>query len=94
VTVDAFADDGVNEICQKLATLQNLASIWAVHREERALREATLKHHVDLQARGRETHFLVLPDRTRSLAQQLVDARDPLGREMRWLLDPVHSRSA
>jgi hypothetical protein len=94
LTVDAFADDGADETCEKLAALKNLAWIWAVHREERALREKTLKHHVNLQARGRETHFLVLPDKARSLAQQLADARDPLGREMRWLLDPVHSRSA
>jgi hypothetical protein len=94
VTVDAFADDGVDEICEELAALENLAAIWAVHREERALREKTLKHHVNLQAQGRETHFLVLADKARSLAQQLTDSRDPLGREMRWLLDPVNSRSA
>jgi hypothetical protein len=94
VTVDAFAEDSVNEICEELAALEGLASIWAVHREERSLREKTLKHHMNLQARGRETHFLVLPDKARSLAQQLADPRDPLGREMRWLLDPVHSRSA
>jgi hypothetical protein len=94
VTVDAFADDGANDICEELAALESLASIWAVHREEPALREKTLKHHVGLQVRGRETHFLVLPDKARSLAQQLADPRDPLGREMRWLLDPVHSRSA
>jgi hypothetical protein len=94
VTVDAFADDGVNEICEELAALEHLASIWAIHREQRALREKTLKHHINLQAQGRETHFLVLADKARSLAQQLTDARDPLGREMRWLLDPVNSRSA
>jgi hypothetical protein len=94
VTVDAFADDHVRAVCDELAGVENLATIWAVHREERALREPTFRHHMMLQARGRETHFLVLSDKARSLAQQLADARDPLGREMRWLLDPVHSRSA
>ncbi|HEX2366344.1 MAG TPA: hypothetical protein VHJ00_15130 [Bradyrhizobium sp.] len=94
VTVDAFADDAVKAICEELAGLENLATIWAVHREERTLREPSFRHHMMLQVRGRETHFLVLPDKTRSLVQQLADSRDPLGREMRWLLDPVHSRSA
>ena len=94
VTVDAFADDDAKTTCEEIAGLENLATIWAVHREERALRELTIRHHMMLQARGRETHFLVLPDKTRSLAQKLADPHDPLGREMRWLLDPVHSRSA
>jgi hypothetical protein len=94
VTVDAFAGNDIKAICDELAGLEDLAAIWAVHREEHALREPTFRHHMMLQARGRETHFLVLPDKTRSLAQQLADPRDPLGREMRWLLDPVHSRSA
>lgn len=94
VTVDAFADDGVAAICEGLAALENLASIWAVHREERGLREKTFRHHASLQARERETHFVVLPDKAKSLARQLADPRDPLGRETRWLLDPVNSRSS
>ena len=94
VTVDAFAESRAPALCKELAELKNLATIWAVHRTDRALRERTLKHHTALQTLGRETHFLVLPVAARSLAEQLTDSRDPLGRETRWLLDPVHSRSA
>ena len=94
VTTNAFADDGVEAFSGEFAGAENLATIWAVHRRERTLRQQTLKHHMMLQAHGRETHFLVLSDPARSLAQQLADSRDPLGRETRWLLDPVHSRSS
>lgn len=92
VTIDAFAEDEFAAVGETLAGLENLATIWAVHRGERSLRERTLGHHAKLQASGRETHFMVLPDASKSLAQQLTDSRDPLGREARWLLDPVHSR--
>jgi hypothetical protein len=94
VTTDGFADGGLPALCEELAELENLATIWAVHRADRALRERTLRHHTTLQRLGRETHFMVLPDPARSLAEQLTDSRDPLGRETRWLLDPVHSRPA
>src|SRR5260221_7575014 len=94
ITIDAFAEDGFSAICETLGELEKLATIWAVHRGERALREQTLRHHMMLQARGRETHFMVAPDPAKSLAHQLADSRDPLGRETRWLLDPVHSRSS
>ncbi|WJR76597.1 hypothetical protein [Bradyrhizobium sp. NP1] len=93
VTVDAFADDAVRPILEQLAALDGLAAIWAVHRERREIRQQALAHHASLQARGRETHFLVLPDTARSPVQRLADPRDPLGCETRWLLDPVHSRS-
>jgi len=92
VTIDAFAEDGFPAICETLAGLDTLATIWAVHRGARSLRERTLRHHAKLQASGRETHFIVVPDPGKSLAQRLADSRDPLGRETRWLLDPVHSR--
>jgi hypothetical protein len=92
VTIDAFAEDGFAAAGETLSELGNLATIWAVHRDERALREQTLRHHAKLQTHGRETHFMVVPDHAKSLAQQLTDSRDPLGREARWLLDPVHSR--
>jgi hypothetical protein len=94
LTIDAFAEDGVPAMAEELAGLENLATIWAVQREHRKLREQTFKHHAVLQACGRETHFLVLPDSSRSLAEQLADSHNPLGRETRWLLDPVHSRSS
>jgi hypothetical protein len=94
VTIDAFAEDDFAAICEPLAGLENLATIWAVHRSEQSLREQTLKHHTMLQASGRDTHFMVVPDPAKSLAQKLADSRDPLGRETRWLLDPVHSRSS
>jgi hypothetical protein len=94
VTIDAFAGNGISALCDELAELRNLATIWAVHRTDRALRERTLRHHTTLQKLGRETHFMALPDPARSLAEQLTDSRDPLGRETRWLLDPVHSRTA
>ena len=94
VTIDAFAEDGFAAVGETLAGLENLATMWAVHRSERSLREQTLRHHAMLQASGRETHFIVVADPAKSLAQQLADSRDPLGRETRWLLDPVHSRSA
>jgi hypothetical protein len=94
VTTDAFAEDEFPAVCGELAEIENLATIWAVDRGERKLRQQTFKHHAMLQERRRETHFLVLPDPARSLAQQLIDSRNPLGREARWLLDPVHSRSS
>lgn len=94
VTIDAFTEAGAPAICDTLAQLENLATIWAVRRAEPSAREATLRHHAVLQTRGRETHFLVVPDPAKSLAQQLADSRDPLGRETRWLLAPVHSRSS
>jgi hypothetical protein len=93
VTVDAFADDTLGPVADALAEFAVLATIWAAHRNNADIRRKTLAHHTGLQARNRETHFVVLPDDARSLVQHLADPRDPLGREMRWLLDPVHSRS-
>lgn len=94
VTIDAFAEAGAAAICDALAQLENLATVWAVRRGERGLRDATLRHHAMLQEHGRETHFVVVADPAESFAQQLADPRDPLGRETRWLLAPVHSRSS
>lgn len=94
VTIDAFADSAVPTLGKELAALENLATIWAVRRSDAALRKKTLAHHTALQTQGRETHFLVLADAARSLSEQLTDVRSPLGRETRWLLEPVHSRSA
>jgi hypothetical protein len=94
VTVDAFAESAVPTLGKELAALENLATIWTVRRPDAALRKKTFAHHTVLQTQGRETHFLVLPDAARSLSEQLTDIRSPLGRETRWLLEPVHSRSA
>ena len=93
ITVDAFADDALQPVADALAEFDVVATIWAARRNNADVRRKTLAHHTGLQARNRETHFVVLPDEARSLVQHLADPRDPLGREMRWLLDPVHSRS-
>jgi hypothetical protein len=94
VTIDAFAERAVPALGDKLAELENLATIWAVHRTHSALRKRTFARHTALQTRGQETHFLVLPNAARSMAERLADTRDPLSREIRWLLEPIHSRSA
>lgn len=94
VTIDAFAESDILTLCGELAALGNLTTIWAVNRTDGVLRRTTFEHHTALQTQGRETHFLVLPDAAQSLAEHLMDARDPLGRGARWLLEPVHSRSS
>jgi hypothetical protein len=93
VTLDAFADEALQPLADALAEFEVLATIWAARRNNADVRRKTLAHHTALQARNRETHFVALPDDALTLAQHLADPRDPVGREMRWLLDPVHSRS-
>jgi hypothetical protein len=92
VTIDAFAETGFLPLGAELAACDRLATIWTVARGAADLRNATLAYHASLQAQGRDSHFLVLPDVASSLAAQAAGARTPLGRELRWLLAPVHSR--
>ena len=93
VTTDALADEALPPIADRMAKLDRLATVWAVRRGNGEVRRKTLALHGKLQGLDRETHFVVLPEPTRPLVQHLADAQDPLGRETRWLLDPVHSRS-
>lgn len=79
-------------LATSLSELPRLASI-VVARRQSGGRRAAWDHHLRLQELGRETHFLALADDGSSLLRRLGDALDPLGREVRWLLRPVHSRN-
>ena len=97
VTVDAFAStpatNEISNIAAELAQLDTLVTVIATRRSSPAVRRGGMSYHQLLQANGRETHFVVLAENGLTLFQQLADARDPFGREVRWLLDPVHSRN-
>lgn len=97
VTVDAFAStpatNEISNIAAELAQLDTLVTVIATRRSSPAARRGGMSYHQLLQANGRETHFVVLAENGLTLFQQLADARDPFGREVRWLLDPVHSRN-
>lgn len=80
-----------DDLATELAELQGLASIVATGRSD--TRQAALAYHIKLQRLGRESHFLVLNDYGQPLWQCFGDPRSPLGREIRWLLQPVHSRN-
>lgn len=94
VTLDAFAEPTFPSLGDRLCELRTHSTIWAAGRENRTLRARTLAHHKTLQARGLESRFIALPELARSLAERLTDSREPLGHDARWLIDPVHSRSA
>ena len=97
VTVDAFAStpatNEISNIAAELAQLDTLVTVIATRRSSPAARRGGMSYHQLLQANGRETHFVVLAENGLTLFKQLADARDPFGREVRWLLDPVHSRN-
>jgi hypothetical protein len=97
VTVDAFAStpatNEISNIAAELAQLDTLVTLIAARRSSPAARRGGMSYHQLLQANGRETHFVVLAENGLTLFQQVADARDPFGREVRWLLDPVHSRN-
>ena len=97
VTVDAFAStpatNEISNIAAELAQLDTLVTVSATRRSSPAARRGGLSYHQLLQANGRETHFVVLAENGLTLFQQVADTRHPLGREVRWLLDPVHSRN-
>jgi hypothetical protein len=97
VTVDAFAStpatNETSNIAAELAQLDTLVTVIAARRSSPAARRGGMSYHQLLQANGRETHFVVLAENGLTLFQQVADTRHPLGREVRWLLDPVHSRN-
>lgn len=94
VTVDAFASTNeLSTITTDLAQLHTLVTVIAARRSSSEARRSGMSYHRLLQAKGRETHFVVLAESGSTLFQQLADARDPFCREVRWLLDPVHSRN-
>jgi hypothetical protein len=97
VTVDAFASTSsahdISNITTELMQLDALATVIAARRSSPAARNGGMSYHQLLQAKGRETHFVVLAENGSTLFQRLADARDSFGREVRWLLNPVHSRN-
>ncbi len=97
VAVDAFAStpatNEISNITAELAQLDTLFTVIAARRSSPAARRGGMSYHQLLQANDRETHFVVLAENGLTLFKQLADARDPFGREVRWLLDPVHSRN-
>ena len=83
----------MSDIAAELAKLDGLATIVAARRSSTDTRRTGMSYHRQLQALGRETHYLVLAETDTPLLAQLADAQNAPGREIRWLLDPVHSRN-
>ncbi len=93
VTLNAMAGMASDAtLCDAVAALPDLASLWAVDPHLPVIRRQTLAYHRRLQASARNTHFLVLWAGA-DFARELSSARSTLGREARWLLDPVNSLS-
>jgi hypothetical protein len=90
VTVDAVPDIATDP-WSSLADITGLATLIAARRPATQARQSGLAWHQHLQARGRDTHFMVLEDN--ALTDQLADPRKAFGRELRWLLEPVNSRT-
>jgi hypothetical protein len=88
VTIDDVSDGAAS-----LVDIADLTTLIVARRHATQARQSGLAWHRRLQAQGRDVHFMVLEDGG-SLMDQLTDPRDPLGREVRWLLDPVNSRTA
>lgn len=88
VTIDA-ADLSL----EPLAEIETLAWMIAANREAAAARHTGFACHHALQARDRDSRFIVM-NAARTLADEITDATGQFGRELRWLLYPVHSRSA
>ncbi len=93
VALDGVPDDAAQAGLSSLAELADVATILAARAGLTDIRRRGLALHRRLQAAGRDTCFIVVPNERRSLIKRLADPRDPLGMEMRRLLDPVHSRS-
>ncbi|MGB6081267.1 MAG: hypothetical protein WBF99_17625 [Xanthobacteraceae bacterium] len=100
VTIDGFGQTAakstaprMSDIAAELTRLDGLSTIVAAHRLSTEARHAGMSHHRQLQALSKETHYLVLSESKTALLTQLADAHNALGREVRWLLDPVHSRN-
>jgi hypothetical protein len=92
VVVDAVPDMAA-AVWASLSGLSTLTTLIAARQPSREARQSGLACHRQLQVLGRDTHFMVLAETGRSLAAQLADPRDVFGREVRWLLDPVNSRT-
>jgi hypothetical protein len=93
--VDGFENAGrqADDAVSKLAGIEDLAVLVAAYRGTGEGRRAGLSYHRHLQQSGRESHFIVLPREGPSPHDRLADPRDPFGREIRWLLGPVNSRT-
>ena len=85
------AIDALDIAVDSLTEIETLATLIAASREATAARGAGLASHRALQARGRDSRFVAVADT--QWAAQLADPAQPIGRELRWLLDPVHSRT-
>jgi hypothetical protein len=92
VTVDATPDSTARD-WSSLAEITGLATLIATRRSSGAARHSGLVYHRHLQSLDRNTHFMVLTDDGRSVAERLADPGDAFGREVRWLLEPVNSRT-
>jgi len=102
VALDPFAassqeglntDESIAEFAEGLLPFNGLAIILAARASSTDQRRLTLALHRRLQALGKDSRFLAIRDNGGSLPQWLANGRDQLGREFRWLLDPVHSRN-
>jgi hypothetical protein len=91
VTVDSPISD--SETAKSLAAIEGLITLTVASRQSWQARQHGLALHRHLQSRHRDSHFMVLAEDDRALSSRLADVCDPLGRELRWLLDPVNSRS-
>jgi hypothetical protein len=94
VAVDAFASASASAtVAAELADIDGLATVIAARRSNAEARSGGLAIHQRRQSNGRESHYLVFAEHDAPLLSQLADAQSALGREIRWLLDPVHSRN-
>jgi hypothetical protein len=92
VTVDSPMSDA--EMAHPLAAIDGFITLTAAYRPSRQSRDHGLALHRYLQSLDRDSHFMVLAESDRPLSSRLSDPRDPLGSELRRLLDPVNSRGA
>jgi hypothetical protein len=91
VTVDTPMSDA--DMAKSLAAIEGLTTLTVASRQSSQARRHGLALHRRLQSLDRDTHFMVQAESDRALSHRLSDPRDPLGRELRWLIDPVNSRS-
>jgi hypothetical protein len=91
VVVDAVPD-GTAHPWASLAEIAGLTTLIVARRSAKQARQSGLAWHRQLQTLDRDTHFMVLESGD-SWAERLADPRDGFGREMRWLLEPVNSRT-
>jgi hypothetical protein len=92
VAIDA-TPDGTADPWASLAGISGLTTFIAARLSAGEARLKGLAYHRQLQSLERNAHFMVLADGGRSVATQLADPRDAFSREVRWLLEPVNSRT-